>query len=462
MLVSIAFMESKIISCQELPTPDQIIVLCDGVTDVSLLLKIKEAHPLLCQIPDENIRTYEQARFSVEDTPLRHAIQPLHIDDRPDFIFCFKDKPILVLEMTEHAYTGDNGLQRFARAAAAAENDVPFIYFGPLRRVRDDELDSMEEGTASQRSLTSDMFQGMQRLFEIFDKYQLYIEWRTSDNGLPKKLNFRTTKNEIIELYGELLSLMGTILFCNDSNSKEILIKYQNNTARLAKEKNTRDSDVRITASPSELKNLISNPANLCSQLDNGNYFNKGKPDKLLAKLALLKSSMTLIQLPNGSSIQSNHSSFSNILAKIFSLPKFMNPSCIYYTGYKWRSDPHCGVLVSLDYRLCRKSNEKYQKDRETPLIVFYPRISCNEASSTSQMLKKIDVDSPELQDLFIKRYGKSEGISKLKKCLESKHLFSMWGNLSKQSRLFRRYADIIVLNDGLVLGNSLSEHLIS
>ena len=125
-----------------MPAPEDLLVLCDGESDAELFKKIRLCHPELRRIPAGQITTYDQARFEGDDTPLRRAVQPLHIDDRPDFIFCYRDRPILIVEMTEHAYTGDNGLQRFARCAVAAENRLPFIYFGPLRRVRDDELDA--------------------------------------------------------------------------------------------------------------------------------------------------------------------------------------------------------------------------------------------------------------------------------------------------------------------------------
>lgn len=443
-------------------SPDRLIVLCDGATDAELFKLIKTSHPQLKKVPDANIRTYEQARFDSQETPLTRAVQHLHIDDRPDFIFCYNNQPVLVVEMTEHAYTGDNGLQRFARFAAAAENHVPFIYFGPLRRVRDDELDFMAEGTASARSLTSDVFQGMQRLAEIYKTPQLYVEWHTSGNGLPAKLGFRPDESEILKLYGELVCLIGVILFDDNPSWADVLKKYQENTTRLAGIINTRDSDVRITASPSQICDLIRNASKLCALLGGGNYFDKGKPDKLLAKLALAKSSITSIQLPDGSIIKSSHALFSKTFNHLLSHPKFANTSQIYYTGYKWRSDPHCGVLVNIDYRLCRSHNEPTPQKRATPLIVFYPRISCNEESETWKYLHAIGLTTPELRDLFVTRYGRVPGEAKMAQCLESDNLFSLWGNLTKQARLFRRYADVVVVNDGLILGHSFDDYFLS
>jgi hypothetical protein len=439
--------------------PEDILVLCDGESDAELFKQIRVCHPKLTEIPVAKINTYDQARFNGTDTPLTRAVLPLHIDDRPDFIFCYQDKPILIVEMTEHAYTGDNGLQRFARCAVAAENRLPFIYFGPLRRTRDDELDTMEEGTASARSLTSDMFEGMKRLNDIYKSPQLYVEWHTSENGMPIKLGSRATAPEITKHYGELLALIAAVLLGDGSAAAaELIAEKQAQTTTLAGIKNTRESDVRFFSAASQTSKLVQNAAELCGLLDGGEYFDKGKPDKLLAKFSLTRSSITVIQLPNGRVISKSDASFSDTLAKVLNHPKFRNQAMLYYTGYKWRSDPHCGALVNVDYRLCRSKGEKTPKERTTPLIVFYPRISGNKESGLWKVLQKAGPQTTELKELFVARYGSATGLTKLEKCTNSKNLFSLWGNSTKQARLFRRYADIVVLNDGLILGNALGD----
>lgn len=51
--------------------------------------------------------------------------------DRPDIILTDKNSPILVVERTVEVPSGHNVGQRFGRLAAAAESNVPSIYFGP-------------------------------------------------------------------------------------------------------------------------------------------------------------------------------------------------------------------------------------------------------------------------------------------------------------------------------------------
>lgn len=51
--------------------------------------------------------------------------------DRPDIILLRDGRPILVVEETVEVPSGHNVGQRFARLAAAAEHQVPCLYFGP-------------------------------------------------------------------------------------------------------------------------------------------------------------------------------------------------------------------------------------------------------------------------------------------------------------------------------------------
>jgi hypothetical protein len=51
--------------------------------------------------------------------------------DRPDIVLLDNQTPILVIEETVEVPSGHNVGQRFARLAAAAENGVPSVYFGP-------------------------------------------------------------------------------------------------------------------------------------------------------------------------------------------------------------------------------------------------------------------------------------------------------------------------------------------
>jgi hypothetical protein len=438
-----------------------LVVLCDGESDVRLFRRIKACHRRLREIPDNNVRAYEQARNVVSPTALARATQLLHQDDRPDFIFCHGDTPVLVTELTRHAYTGDNGLQRFARAAAAAENGVPFIYFGPLARVRDDELDG--DRNASARSLTSDVFEGMERLAAIHGAPQIVVEWKTNASGLPRTLPAVSSPDDVAEIYGSLLEAMALLLFqaplCNVGHplSDAAVRELQAGTSRLAAQKNTRFSDVKFPVKADELRALLLSFSAVLPRMQGVGYFAKGKPDKTLAEYAIREAKPEFVQYPDGSVCRVTAEELREVVSRVLSLPKFRARSVCFYTGYKWRSDPHCGVLVNLDYRLCRRNGERLPTQRSTGLTVLYPRVSLQRDSQTARLLGELPDHVPAgLRRLFVTRYG-ADADEKMEMCLHSAGLFGVWGNATKQARLFRRYADLVVLNDGLVLGESLA-----
>jgi len=58
-------------------------------------------------------------------------VQSVLAYDRPDIILLDNGTPILIIEETVEVPSGHNVGQRFARIAAAAENHVPCLYFGP-------------------------------------------------------------------------------------------------------------------------------------------------------------------------------------------------------------------------------------------------------------------------------------------------------------------------------------------
>src|SRR5688572_28624612 len=85
-------------------------VYCDEPADQKQFFQWASASKFLKLIPHGNVTVYPQ--FSALTLKNAHLLELVR-EDRPDFIFTYDDKPILVLEVTEHGYTGDNPLQRF-------------------------------------------------------------------------------------------------------------------------------------------------------------------------------------------------------------------------------------------------------------------------------------------------------------------------------------------------------------
>ena len=432
-------------------------VFCDGATDLELFRRLAVLSNLLKQIPIENISVYPQLQSALRQPQYTKMI-PLFEFDRPDFIVTLSDKPILIVEMTEHAYTGDNGLQRFTRGASAGENGVAFIYFGPIARVRDDEFDLAEDvSTLSKRHLTSDFFEGMLALHKKFNTPQLFSEWIVAANGKVRKIPLTAPNSEFSKVYHHLVSLIASIVqlaISRETNPENqatthIIDSAQQQLFELAENKNTTFSDVKFQFNKEQAIRLTRNPKSILSNM--GKYFFKGKPDKLLALFALQNSTIECLHLKGR--IISNQQEISRTLDKVCASDLFNNGAIGYYSGYKWRSDPHCGVAINLFYRRCLAG------DTELPLLLFYPRISISIAT-TDALLNEID-SSDALLDLFKFRYP-AEFETKYDKTTSSKSLYHHWVNTTKQARIFQNYCSLIFCNDGIIVGDKVIKRLFS
>lgn len=68
---------------------------------------------------------------SITEASRNPHVQDVLKYDRPDIILLYQGKPVLVIEETVEVPSGHNVGQRFPRLVAAAEHNVPVIYFGP-------------------------------------------------------------------------------------------------------------------------------------------------------------------------------------------------------------------------------------------------------------------------------------------------------------------------------------------
>ena len=403
-------------------------VYCDEDADLRLFRKLRDGSLLLQAIPEGNISLYPQISSARRRKDISQIL-PLFENDRPDLILTLLDRPILVIEMTEHAYTGDNGLQRFTRVAAAAENRVPFIYFGPISRVRDDEFDRTDDiASLSKRSLTSDFFEGMAALHSIYSVPQLFSEWITATNGKVMKAGPKAEPREYKKIYGKLVELIEALIETalatsgqrGPSESERILKLAQDHLLALAKRTNTKFSDVKFHFSPERTLGLIRSPEGILKDL--GDYFTKGKPDKLLSLYALKHSSTKRILIHK--KMITDRELVKSMTERICHSSVFESGSWVYYSGYKWRSDPHCGVAANIYFRKCVSASGK-----KMPLLLFYPRISI-ERGTTEKLIDE-SRNPHGLRKLFQQRYSASTFDLKLRKTISSRQLYHHWVGMS-------------------------------
>jgi hypothetical protein len=413
-----------------------IYVFCDEQSDKELLFELKKISPLLSQIPAGNINILPKG---VQKAGLPEKLLAVTNDDRSDFVFLHNDIPILIIECTEHGYTGDNPKQRFVRFSESARMKIPFIYFTPFSRVRDDEIDS--ERTASKRNVNTDVWRGMSKLTEIHKIPIVPIEWKLAPNQKPQKLGTHPSGETIKTIYGELVTLVEIMLnnfieeIVNqtDFTQSEIVLPYIKKTSDLGAISNTRGSEVYHSLERENLISLISNPSKILDYVPRKAYFYKGKGAKLIALTCIDLSDIEKVVKPDGTILNTNNPAkdLDNILSQ-----RIFKSNLVYYTGYEWRSDPHCGVAVLLDLMECiSKDGSK----REKTFILHYPRAFYSSESKAFQNVRKA-ITEP---------YKPTS--SQLKNELD---LVGVWSDRTKQARVFSNYCDLIILSDAILIGN--------
>ena len=454
--------------------PNNISVYCDEEADRNLFLDLGKASPFIASIPSRNIEKLPAG--NALHAPALAPIVDLANYDRPDFIFLYQGKPVLVVELTEHGYTGDNPLQRFTRFATTAENSLPFIYFTPFSRVRDDELDLFGGNMASKRNVNTNVWKGMSRLSEIFDVPQIAIEWPLADNGKPRKPGINPSADVVSQIFGELinaiiqlLSLAPKVVAGVSIVDSPFVQKQQGRLKELWRVSNAGDSVTRGFFTKQSLTEFLQAPPSILQKITLQNYFSHDKPERLLAFQCILASNIEY--LSTSKSVFVKTSQPTKDLSPLLGHSAFDRPF-YYYTGYQWRSDPHCGVVVNLDYLRCRNAIGRSPTDRDSALIVFWPRVFYSDKSKAylrvDEQLEMLASGTGDLFNLFVSRYGSNEEaqrrVEQLLGGLTSrrarKKLIGFWGENTKQSRIFRQYCDLLVLADAVIVGNHWNTRL--
>ena len=318
--------------------PNKFTVFCDENSDRNLFFRLQKNSSILGSIPKANIKLLPSGNHLFD---LDTVVSDLANYDRPDFIVVYNRTPVAVLELTEHGYTGDNPLQRFTRFATTAENKIPFVYFTPFSRVRDDELD-LQGAVASKRSVNTNVWAGMLKLAEIYSVPQIALDWPLAINGKPKKLSQDSDPSEVSGVFGELITAIEFFVVnaqdvANKNNIMELeYIKAHIEKIRiLASTPNVRPTVVKSEWTKAKFLSFLNKPASIFDYITPANYFYKDKPERLLAMTCV--ENVRFEQL-NDKSIKLD--SIVDKLSKVLERDNFENPF-IYYTGYKWRFLTH-------------------------------------------------------------------------------------------------------------------------
>ncbi len=429
----------------------EIVVFCDKPTDAKLFNYLKGISPVLSQIPGQNVRVL----------PDRRALPPEYVKgfgelldyDRADYYFCFREKPFLVVEMTEHGYTGDQCMQRFARIVKTAEMRIPFLYFAPTSRTRYDELD---DASPSFRNVSADMYEGFVRLTEIFETPVIALPWGTGENGIPLILGQddpdRTGISTLFGLIDSLVCSHFDEMVSGETIAHAAEIQpFIEATRALSLRKNVYGSEVKIpNLSFGVIENLILNPQKTFDMVPR-EYFYKGKAFKLLAFMSIEFSRITKAILPDNTEIP-----IAEFIRRCS--PSFAAcPWLYYYSGYQWRSEPNVGIVTNIDINMCRTQYGRTIFDRKQLLCVHWPRIFWDSDSPVRKQLLReaaCPKTSPVLGPMARAAQAYSGKTPNLDIIRGGSKVFGAWSDRATVARIYRKVCDLVILNDAVIVGN--------
>jgi len=437
---------------------DSFEIWCDKNADKVLIDSLKHVSPFLQGV--ENVRVLPSTA-TVNRSPDLAYLRPLIKYDRADLLILRDKHPVLIVEMTEHGYTGDHCMQRFARLASAGEERIPVLYFTPFSRTRLDELEETDEKT-SKRNVSLHLFQGMKRIREIHGVPIIAIDWPVNTRGLPRKASSSATAEEKTRIYGELLGLMEHIARKHSGGPdrhpslrrckaiREALAKMDAQAATVS----ARDSEIRFIGVPFQtVAEIIHRPSNMIS-LVGRDYFFKGKDHKLIALLCLMNSQIRTVENINGNHVMQN----ANGLRQIPQSVK-RRPSVIHYCGFEKRSEPNGGIIVNTDYLFCRTGPTVL--DRSQNLVLVWPRVffhSDNHVANSLRLDLRDTVKGSQdtaLAGLILEKVRREKADPADHRYIaNTKSSIGFWKETDTIGRICRKFCDLIILNDAVLLGD--------
>lgn len=262
--------------------------------------------------------------------------------DCPDLIIEYNSEPILSIEVSTEAGTGHNVFQRFARLAAAVENNVPSIYIYPEAVII-----TRNNSNPVWDKINPLIYSSLEKMMRIFNIPVLlfhfpsdYQDNKTSTAGsinlLSKGLRFSTkyptspdeNDTEIKSMFGIINELIQNIdtLGVHESRLKFINLNSVNDWRNLMISKY--DMDESMNSSPITATKIIKT-SKIIDYLE-GENFHYHTGDLLRSR----------------------------------------NESVVYCINAKFRGDPYPGALSAIDYLLTRTG--KTFEDRDKNLILVW------------------------------------------------------------------------------------------
>lgn len=325
---------------------------CEFIIDNTVLSSFKE------QIEFKPLVESDAAKGGLFHKVPDHIKKILYLD-AADMIVEYNSEPILCIEETKEAGTGHNSMQRFARIAAAVENNVPAIYIMPEAVIvsRHTMTHGKKATTTKWDSLNPIVFQAFNSVMDIFKIPALFFYYPSDYRRLirnPEKSP--NLLNKGIVFNKDLAKYPG----CPAENDKEMqsLFKVINTIIQHA-----------IADNP--VSSLIDKRVIRNRQYWMQHEFYQKLGERAIEDLSPITATKTI---PTEKLLAFLSNFTDNDIDDISELLSSRPLTIVYQCDAKFRGDPYAGTLAALDYLLCRQG--KTYEERDMNLVLCFGRIN--------------------------------------------------------------------------------------
>lgn len=357
-----------------------------------------------------------------------HIKRILYLDS-PDLIIEQHNEPVLSIEISSEAGTGHNAFQRFARLAAAVENNVPAFYIYPEAVI----IKRQGEDNVGWDKINPLVFKALDSIMNIYKIPALLFYYPSDFREFPDPSGSTNLDSKGLKMDDENIA---------NPSSKDAQMKQLFKSINTIIE--TTESNGLKKGRESLLGNLI-----LREQRDfmNQQYVEKNGSLEMSPLSATIKIDTQYI-------LDYLEERYNSEDYKIGELLRKRKETIIYKVNAKFRGDPYPGALAAIDYLVCREGTSF--EERKYNLVLVWGDVKFDE---TLKKLIVIDEKGSTIKD-FIKDVKSSESKNLLTKDLEDLsaedipryYMQVRYGSTFskvKHIRVFSYFADAIIFPDG-------------
>lgn len=378
------------------------------------------------------------------NNPTRFHTMPDHIRkilylDAPDLIVEKDNEAVFSIEVTTEAGTGHNAFQRFARIAAAVENNVPAFYIYPEGKLIS--RTNRRTGVVNTKwdKINPLIFRALEGVMSVYNipalLYYFPSDINTYRNNPAASPHF-TDKGLCFD--SDIINYSG----CPDSTSNSM-------TDMFAAINEIIDATETLGVIPARSRLL-------------GNVIIRNKRNEMQTqfvtksdgKLAEQMSPLSAVQLVPTQYLINYLSQYETGGYVLGELLKSRETTALYQVNAGFRGDPYPGCLAAIDYLSCRQGLTF--EDRRNNLIMVWGRIEVDEVNqtliihndngSTIEDFFK-DVKSCSRNNLLVKDYADLDN-KEIPRYFMQVRYGSTYSKV-KHIRVFSYFADAILFPDG-------------